>query len=401
MAQRRMNLQAPIEALFARRWSTRAFDPEKPVDLEQLAACLEAARWAPSCYGEQPWRFVVADRFEDEFSWRQILNSLVENNQLWAKNAPVLIVAAAEPFFTGNENPNRWAEYDTGQAVMSLCLQATALGLMTHQMAGFDAGRLQTGLQIPEHLHIMSVTALGHHGAIDNLEKVFHSRELTARNRKASSEFVYNGKWQNAWEVPSGFGWEARYQETASAQLPWYLPTLDPDIEQTLHSLSLPSAHLLDLGCGVGTQAVALAKRGFVVSACDISASAIAEAGKFAEREDVQIDFRVEDILHSQLSGTFDLIVDRGVFHCFSDEADRSAYLSMVARLLKPGGILLLKCFHKDETQQEGPPGRYDEADIVRFFSDRFELVRSKTSSFSSPASTFSPKALFCILRRR
>ncbi len=400
MARQRMNVQAPIERLFAERWSTRAFDTDRPVDLEAIITCLEAARWAPSCFGAEPWRYIVADRFSDEQAWNRVLATLAEKNQRWAARAPVFIVAVAEPAFSHDGGPNRWAEYDTGQATICLCLQATALGLACHQMGGFNPEALKQALAIPEHMHVMSVTAMGHAGDTTMLDDEFQGTESAPRTRRPLAESVHAGRWDTPIRVPLATGWEARYQETPTEQLPWFYTGLDPDIATALDRLGLAGGRLLDLGCGPGTQAVALATRGFDVTASDVSGTAVASARKLAARKGADIAFFTDDILHSGLEGPFEVIVDRGVFHCFDDTADQDAYLSSIRRLLVPGGTLLLKCFHAEEKREEGPPGRYGEADIRRFFSNGFELIEAYATEFSSSTQDTPPKALFCILKR-
>jgi len=88
MAQQRINVQAPIERLFAERWSTRAFDGDRPVDADAITSCLEAARWAPSCFGEQPWHYVVVNRFTDSAIWGKVVAALAPKNQLWPNMRP-------------------------------------------------------------------------------------------------------------------------------------------------------------------------------------------------------------------------------------------------------------------------------------------------------------------------
>ncbi|MFQ5356350.1 MAG: nitroreductase family protein [Mariprofundaceae bacterium] len=400
MAQQRMNVQAPIERLFAERWSTRAFDAKKPVKAEALVSCLEAARWAPSCFGEEPWQYIVADRFDDEAGWRNVLRSLATTNQVWAEHAPVLIVAFANPEFSHNGNPNRWAEYDTGQATICLCLQASALGLASHQMGGFDPQTLKKVLKTPKQMVAMSVIALGYPGEANRVAEDFRPVEIMPRTRKPIEETAHAGYWERSIHVPLAAGWEARYQETPVEQLPWFHAALDADFEQVLDLMETTERNILDIGCGPGTQAVALARRGFSVTAGDVSGSAVEAARKLANAEKVIVHFLVDDVLDSRLSGPFDLILDRGVFHCFADNVDRKAYLATVRRLLKPDGVLLLKCFHKDEQREEGPPGRYDEADINCFFDDGFELIEAHESFFNPAVSDESPKALFCKIRR-
>jgi len=400
MAQQRMNVQAPIERLFAERWSSRAFDGDKAVSRDVIASCLEAARWAPSCFGAEPWHYIVADRFVDAVNWDKVLESLAPKNQLWAKHAPVLIVAAAEPVFSHNGQRNRWAEFDTGQATTSLCLQAASLGLASHQMGGFDADALKQALGMPAQMHAMSVTALGYPGSADHLDEDFQAIETAPRTRKALSEIVHAGQWSEPWQPPAAVGWEARYQETSAEQLPWFYPELDADIAQAIAAHNITSGAVLDIGCGPGTQAVELAKRGFSVTATDIAHSAVKFARQLAATEHIDIDFHVDNVLDSRLSGPFDLILDRGIFHCFPEAADQNAYMNTVCRLLKPGGLLLLKCFHRDETSEMGPPCRYNEADIVQRLGDAFELIESRASHFGDPSCQDAPKALFCILKK-
>lgn len=126
--------QVAIADVIARRWSPRAMNPTKPVSREQLLALLEAARWAPSCYGDQPWRYLVWDRFGDPVGWQRAFECLAEGNQVWVKNAALLLLSVAAPNFQHNGKLNRFAQHDTGAASANLALQATALGLALHQM---------------------------------------------------------------------------------------------------------------------------------------------------------------------------------------------------------------------------------------------------------------------------
>ncbi|RME81434.1 MAG: methyltransferase domain-containing protein [Zetaproteobacteria bacterium] len=400
MAQMRLNVQAPIARVFAERWSTRAFDSAQAVERSKLASCLEAARWAPSCYGEQPWRFIVADKHANPNAWEAVLHALAEKNQLWAKNAPVFVVGCAVPRFASTNAPNRWAAYDLGQAVISLCLQATMLGLATHQMGGFDPEKLRRALAIPADIEVMSVVAVGYPAPAQAAPEPFQALERASRTRKPIEEIAFEGAWGRPWQVPDALGWEARYQETPADKLPWFFPELDPDIRKALDALGIrPPKRVLDLGCGPGTQAVALAKMGFEVVATDISWTAVETTKNRAKQAGVAVEALVDDVRASKLEGPFDLIVDRGVFHCFADEEDQKRYLETVRRLLAPEGVLLLKCFHKEETREEGPPGRYDEADIRRLFAG-FQLVRAARSQFPNPHGDDPPLALFCILKR-
>src|SRR5881394_2967613 len=135
--EREVDVRHPIHELLRRRWSPRAFDPNKPVESEKLRACFEAARWAPSSFNEQPWSFIVATRDKPQ-EYAKLLACLVEKNQSWARSAPVLMIGATSLLWARNGKPNRHAFYDLGQAVAHLTVQATAQGLYLHQMAGFS-----------------------------------------------------------------------------------------------------------------------------------------------------------------------------------------------------------------------------------------------------------------------
>ena len=125
MFEKKAITEVPINDMLASRWSGVAYDPERPVEAEKLSASIEAARWSLSCYGAQPWNFIICDRSRDEAAWDTAFDCLVEGNRAWARNAPVLILAVAVERFKHNGEPNRWAQYDTGAAGISLCLQAT------------------------------------------------------------------------------------------------------------------------------------------------------------------------------------------------------------------------------------------------------------------------------------
>jgi len=197
MIQKPADVSQAIEKALAERWSGRAYDSTVPVTQEQITALCEAARWAPSCFGDAPWRFVIWNRFEDEASWNKALDSLAPGNQEWAKNAPVLVLAASVERFTHNDRPNRWVGYDTGAASINLCTQATAMGLMTHQMGGFDADKLRNSFAIPEDISCWSMIAVGHPAALDDLDEEQLERELKARERRPLTEQFFSNGWSN------------------------------------------------------------------------------------------------------------------------------------------------------------------------------------------------------------
>ncbi len=400
MARQRMNVQAPVARLFAERWSPRAFDAQRVVTPEQVATCLEAARWAPSCYGDQPWRFVVADRFRDEAAWQAVLQTLAPANRTWAGQAPVLVVAAALPCFRHNGEENRWRSYDTGQAMLSFCLQATALGLATHQMGGFDGDAVRAALNMPAEVEVLSVTALGYMGDAASLDEALREIERAPRTRLPLEEIAFESRWGESSAPLLHLGWQARYEESPAEELPWFHDRLDEDFAEALDRLDLHGGKALDLGCGPGTQAIALARMGFAVTACDVAQAAIDGAAARAAEAGVTIDFWVGDATGMRFDPEFDLVVDRGVLHCFADPAQRDRYIAGIRSALKPGGVLLLKCFSHKEQRENGPPCRYAPEDLRRFFADGFRVARIGEAEFQGNHDEAPPKALFAVIHR-
>ncbi len=195
MSDKTATTAVPIDALIARRWSPRAFDATKNVDEKTLLALLEAARWAPSCFGDEPWRFVVCNRGQDETAWEKMLGCLAEKNQLWAKHAPVLMLVGSIPTFSHNGSANRWSQYDTGAASENVCLQAASMGLNAHQMGGFDMEQARVAFGIPGEVELMAVIAVGYHGAMDALHEDFQEMESATRERKPLGDGFFASQW--------------------------------------------------------------------------------------------------------------------------------------------------------------------------------------------------------------
>lgn len=188
--------QQAIHDLLANRWSGRAYDAAQSVSKEQVVSLLEAARWAPSCFGDQPWRYVVCNKADNIQAWQAAFDCLVPGNQSWAVDAPVLLLICADTLFSHNDKPNKWAAYDTGAATENLCLQATALGLMAHQMGGFDADKARTTFNVPERYQILAMVTVGYQAAVESLSGEVKERELAARSRKPLEELFFYGVWQ-------------------------------------------------------------------------------------------------------------------------------------------------------------------------------------------------------------
>ncbi|QIR35993.1 nitroreductase family protein [Tolypothrix sp. PCC 7910] len=192
MTQKLAPTEYPVHDFIRSRWSPRAFS-DRAVEPEKLLSLLEAARWAPSSYNHQPWSFIVATK-EDATEYNRLLSTLVEFNQGWAKNAPILILAVAK-IRTDDGKTNRHAFHDVGLALENLILQATSLGLFAHQIGGFNPDIAREKYQIPEDYEPATVVTVGYPGDPQNLPDGLRDRELAPRTRKPLTEFVFTGKW--------------------------------------------------------------------------------------------------------------------------------------------------------------------------------------------------------------
>jgi nitroreductase len=182
-----------IHGLIARRWSPRAFD-ERPVEPDKLKSLFEAARWGPSSNNEQPWRFIVGTK-ETPSDHDRLLACLVEGNRKWAFRAPVLILSVVSLNFEDDGKLNRHAFHDTGMAVENLVLQATALGLQVHQMAGFDVEKARATCLIPTGFDPVAMVAVGYPGDSAVLPDYLREREMKPRERQPIADFVFSTKW--------------------------------------------------------------------------------------------------------------------------------------------------------------------------------------------------------------
>lgn len=193
----------PILPVLAERYSPYAFEPRR-VEREKLLSCLEAARWAASSFNEQPWRFFLATR-DNEQAFQAMLECLVEANQQWAKNAGALIITATKRTFSKNDKPNRVCEHDLGLAAGNLTVQAQTLGLHVHQMAGIDQTRCRRTYQIPEGFDPMTAIAIGYAADPSSFDdEELAERDKGPRTRMPLSEWVFGGGWGDAAPEVSG-----------------------------------------------------------------------------------------------------------------------------------------------------------------------------------------------------
>ena len=181
--------------LTTRRWSPRVFEEGRQVEHNKLLTALEAARWAPSCFNEQPWRFLVFDGADAE-AMEKARACLVEGNA-WALKAPVLLISVARETFTQNDKPNRTAQQDAGLAMENFLLEAVNLGLAAHAMAGFDVDKARSEFNVPEGYTVLSMIAVGYpyQGSLDDLSEKQRGSELSPRKRKSIGEIAFAGIW--------------------------------------------------------------------------------------------------------------------------------------------------------------------------------------------------------------
>ena len=180
----------PALPLFTDRWSPRAFDP-RPVDDATLLTLFEAARWAPSSMNLQPWRFVYAKR--EDAHWEAFLSVLMETNRLWAQNASALlyVISDSEMEYKGERRPSHSHSFDAGAAWMSLALQASSMGLITHGMAGVDFDAARSIINAPEGFRIEAAIAVGYPGAKADLPEALQAREFPSDRRPVSDIIVH------------------------------------------------------------------------------------------------------------------------------------------------------------------------------------------------------------------
>jgi len=181
----------PIEPIFLRRWSPRAMTGA-PVSADDLATVFEAARWAPSTYNEQEWRFLYAHRAGAH--WQTFFDLLGEGNRAWCDKAGVLVVVLSHKVFARNGKPNPVHTYDAGAAWQNLALQGCSMGLVVHGMMGFDYDRAKTALAVPDDYAVEAMIAIGHPGDPSTLPEALRKIEAPSQ-RKPVAELVREGQF--------------------------------------------------------------------------------------------------------------------------------------------------------------------------------------------------------------
>ena len=176
----------PIASILDKRWSPRAYSSAELTE-EDLGPSFEAARWSPSSGNSQPWSFVVGFRGDSTFA--TLLGSMASGNAVWAEHASAIVANIAE---LENEDgkARSHAVYDLGQAVAHFSVQATADGLVVHQMAGFDADALHDALSLSPRHRVITLMTVGHLGNVDDLSEKLQERERAPRVRKPLGDLV-------------------------------------------------------------------------------------------------------------------------------------------------------------------------------------------------------------------
>ncbi|MBD3676132.1 MAG: nitroreductase family protein [Planctomycetaceae bacterium] len=182
-----------IDDIFLKRWSPRAMNGE-PVAQSDLNRLLEAARWAPSTYNEQEWRYLYAHRDTDH--WETFFSLLMEANQAWCDQAGVLLVIASHKTFSRNGKPNGVHSFDAGASFENLALQGASMDLVIHPMAGFNRNKAQQELLIPEDFHVDAMVAIGHPGDLASLPEGYVEMDRAPSGRKPIQEISCEGRFQ-------------------------------------------------------------------------------------------------------------------------------------------------------------------------------------------------------------
>ena len=182
----------PVAAFIIERWSPRAMSAESISDNE-LMSLFEAARWAPSSFNNQPWRFVYVKRNTPD--WDRMFRILAGGNQSWTKNAAVLILVVSHLVFEKNGNPSRTHSLDAGAATENLALEARHRGLVCHGMEGFDYDKARKEFAIPDDYAVEAMYAIGRPGRLKIFDPELQKREVPS-DRKRVAEIAFEGTFK-------------------------------------------------------------------------------------------------------------------------------------------------------------------------------------------------------------
>ena len=185
----------PINDLAKKRWSPLAF-LDKPVEQEKIISLFEAARWSASGGNEQPWRFMLG--LKPDATWIKIFSSLNAGNQIWNQDVPVLILACGNKISSWDGEISPFFQYDVGQSIAHLSMEAMHQGLYVHQMGGFSAVKSRELFEIPESFEVLTVIAVGYRGDPETLPEKLKQREVQERTRNGLTEIIFSGKFGNA-----------------------------------------------------------------------------------------------------------------------------------------------------------------------------------------------------------
>jgi nitroreductase len=181
-----------VDEIFLKRWSPRAMSGEG-ISHDELMSLFEAAKWAPSSFNNQPWRFIYARRNTE--NWELFFNLLVEGNKTWARNAAALIIIISKKAFDYDGSPSRTHSFDTGAAWQNLALQGSLKGLVVHGMQGFDYDKAREVLNIPDGYEVEAMVAVGKPGKKEDLPARLQQREIPS-TRKKISDIVFEGRFK-------------------------------------------------------------------------------------------------------------------------------------------------------------------------------------------------------------
>jgi len=181
-----------INPLILGRWSPRALSGE-PLTDEELAALFEAAKWAPSCFNDQPWRFIYVKN--NTPNWEKMYSLLTESNKIWTSKAAVLVLVISKQIFDYNNQPSRTASFDTGAAWENLALEAATRNLVARAMAGFDYDQAKKTFKVPDDYKVEAMIALGRPGRTEDLPAKMQTTEFPS-DRKKQALIVAEGEFK-------------------------------------------------------------------------------------------------------------------------------------------------------------------------------------------------------------